>query len=368
MKLSCPIVDTHASWLALNPIHGCPFSCKYCFMGGIGNTSIKPVVLCNPKEAVNELINYKNYNKNMPLCLFSSTDAFATIDNIKYAKELVLELLNNNIRNPIIFITKCYIPDDFLDLLDQAESKGMKFIFFLSYSGIDSSIERGINHEKTRMNFMNLSKRNKTIIHYWRPFIPQNSTNEKIEEVLSFVKKYAKASVVIGLKVQESFVNNLDFWPEIIERKEEAINSESTWTHNAYQLLYNKKYTDYKIFRSTSCALSYCLEEADYNCYYNTEICKLNNCDMKQKERCGKKININKQDLINIINEYLNKNNKKIEYEIDEETKTIIFNGILSTSETVIIKYLTAYNVISSRDINDHYWNTGHYEEEHLIM
>ena len=121
MKYSCPIVDMHASWLALNPIHGCPFSCKYCFMNGVENTGIKPVVLCDPKQAVAKLLSYKNYNKNMPLCLFSSTDVFSTPSNIEYAKKLVLELLKNDVKNPIIFITKCYIPDNFIELIDFAE-------------------------------------------------------------------------------------------------------------------------------------------------------------------------------------------------------------------------------------------------------
>ncbi len=341
MKYSCPIVDTHASWLALNPIHGCPFSCKYCFMSGIGNTASKPVVLCNPQEAVIQLLNYKHYNEEMPLCLFSSTDAFSTPSNIEYAKELVLELLKNDIKNPIIFITKCYIPENFIELVDYAEKNGMKFVFFLSYSGLDSTIERGINHENIRRNFINLHKKNKVIIHYWRPFVPQNSTDEAIDGVLNFVKEYASASVVIGLKVQDSYANNLDFWPKIIEEKNRAINSESVWTKNAYKKLYNKKHDEYKIFRSTSCALSYCLKKADYNCYIDTDICRLNNCPKEQVERCRMKSNISKNNLIKIIEKFLSDADKKVKYTINEENKLLVFDGILSTSEIVTLKYLT---------------------------
>ena len=63
MKTSCPVIDIHASWLALNPIHGCPFSCKYCFLNGVNLTSKKPLELVSPKEAVKSLLNFKFYNK-----------------------------------------------------------------------------------------------------------------------------------------------------------------------------------------------------------------------------------------------------------------------------------------------------------------
>lgn len=365
MKYSCPIVDTHASWLALNPIHGCPFSCKYCFMSGIGNTARKPVVLCEPEEAVKKLLSYSFYIPTMPLCLFSSTDAFATPTNVEYAKRLILELSKNGVKNPIILITKCYVPDDFIDLIDEVEGKGMKVIFLLSYSGLDSTIERGINHQNIKKNFINLNKRNKKIIHYWRPFIPQNSTNEKIEEVLAFVKKYACASIAIGLKVQDSFADCLDFWPEIVAEKKKAINSEATWTKEAYEKIYNTKYCEYKIFRSTSCAISYCLGQPDYNCYFNTKICELNNCSFEQISRCKNRCDIDKSDLNALINKYLN---LKKTYKIDEVNKEIVFDDILSTGEIVGLKYLTGYNIRSDRNINDHYWNTGHYEEEHFII
>lgn len=366
MKYSCPIVDVHASWLALNPIHGCPFGCKYCFMSGIGNTRIKPLLLCTPAEAAKKLIENKNYNGQMPICLFSSTDAFSLPSNVEYAKELLVELFKLGVKNPIIFITKCYIPVDFLDLIDELENKGMKFVFFLSYSGLDSIIERGINHNKIRENFINLKNRNKMIIHYWRPFIPQNSSDEKIEEVLNFVKKYAVASVVIGLKVQESYVNNLDFWDEVIKRKDEAINSESVWTKNAYDRLYKNISLDYKIFRSTSCALSYCLKIPDYNFYIDTDICKLNNCPQEQIEICRKRNIANIEIAKNIIDKYFS--NKEVKYNIDENNRIIIFEDTLSTSEVVSLKYLTGYNIISNRKTNDHYWNTGHYEDKNLII
>ena len=93
MKLSCPIVDTHASWIALNPIHGCPFRCRYCFLNGFDNTSKKPVELCSTTDAVKQLLEYKFYNYEIPLCLFTSTEIFSTESNINYAMNMLIELL-----------------------------------------------------------------------------------------------------------------------------------------------------------------------------------------------------------------------------------------------------------------------------------
>lgn len=366
MKTTCPIVDTHASWIALNPIHGCPFRCKYCFMNGVGNTGIKPKELVEPSKAVDLLLNYKLYIDTMPLCLFTTTDIFATNDNILYAKRLIRSLNDKKVKNPIIFITKCYVPNDFIDFIDEFEKKGMRFIFLLSFSGLKSDIENGINRDKIKQNFINLYNHKKNIIHYWRPFIPQNSDDQTLNDTLNFVSKYAMCSIVIGLKVQESFIKYLNFWNDVEKHKLLAISSEAIWTENAYKKLYECKFNDYKIFRTTSCALAYILKIPDYNCYFNSKICDLNNCDLSQKNRCKnryKKIRIN-----SIVNEFLNKIDKKIKYYIDDTNRSIIFDGELSTSEIVTLKYLTNYKIKALSINEDHYWMTGHNSERNLIL
>ena len=369
MKLSCPIVDIHASWLALNPIHGCPFSCKYCFLNGVGNTKRLPNVLCSEEEAVDKLLNFELYNSDMPLCLFTSTDIFSTKSNIEYAMNILKLFDEKNIRNPIVMITKCFIPDYFIELVDELESKGMKFIFMLSYSGLDSSIERGINHDNIRNNFINLSNKGKTIIHYWRPFIPQNSNDEKLNEIINFVKKYAKASVAIGLKVQSSYIDKFDFWPEIIEKGDIAINSEAIWTKNAYEKIYNTKHFDYPIFRSTSCAISYVLNKPDYNCYYGSKICELNNCNSKQKELCKKKYeNLDTNEIDKWINNVKDLCKIDFQYELDVDNRVIFIDSSLATSSIMYIKYFTGCDVKCNRKKDDYYWSTGHVTSKDLII
>ena len=89
--------------------------------------------------------------------------------------------------NPKIFITKCGITEEFITKVEELKNKGHKFVFFLSYSGLDKDIEIGIDKEKIKNNFIKLFKANLDIVHYWRPFIKENSSHDIVEKVYNFV-------------------------------------------------------------------------------------------------------------------------------------------------------------------------------------
>ena len=238
-EYSSPVIDLHASWIAVNPIQGCPNNCKYCFLNGLNLTNVKPKILTTPNETVKMLMNSVYYYRNIPICIGTETDIFATPANIKYATELLEEIDRNNIMNLKVFITKCWIPDSFIETIKKLENKGHKFLFFISYSGLDNDIEKGINKENIKQNFIRLNRFNIPIVHYWRPFLSQNSEKEKILEVYNFVKDYAKCSVAIGLKVKESYKNNLCFWSEL-EKVEETVCAESIWPKDAYKAIWRE--------------------------------------------------------------------------------------------------------------------------------
>ena len=355
-----PIVDVHATWLVLNPIQGCPKKCQYCFLGEKGLNSINPIILCSPKEAVDSLLTSKYYIKDMPLCLLSQTDAFSTEENIEYLKQLIYYLKQANIKNPIVMITKCLIPNDFINYIKEYENKGMKFIFFLSYSGLDSTIEKGVNHEDIKSNFINLKKYNIDVVHYWRPFIINNSSEEKILEVYNFVRNYASCSVAIGLKTTNAIINNMD-WKELNDNREEALKSDNIWNKKAYEIIWNSKIlnNDYPIYQTTSCALCYVLKKPDFKFFYNTDICKCNKCTQDQRNICKNKIisNVTKDEIVN---------------ELDKIGYLINYNDIEIKNEKIYLKnisinlkdisYLTEkflMQIIVNKNSNDYYWNTS---------
>lgn len=358
-----PIVDVHATWLVLNPIQGCPKNCRYCFLREKGLNQVKPNVLVSPEKAVDMLLKSKFYIKDMPLCLISQSDAFATKENIEYVKQLLELLFEKDIKNPIVFITKCHIPIEFIELIDKYEKEGHKFVFFMSYSGLDSSVEVGVDKKVIEENFINLHKYNKIVIHYWRPFIKENSSPDIVEKVYNFVKQYAVASIAIGLKITDDIINNID-WDALKANREAAIKSDNVWDKTAYEYIYNdlkNRDDNYPIYQTTSCALAYALGESDRKFFYTTSICKdCNKCLPEQRERCKKKYDNYKEVDKNTVIKLLNKFKVEVnEDNIEIKNRIIFINGVtLSFNQ---ISYLTDYlqTQIITQKKEEYYWNTS---------
>ncbi len=358
-----PVVDVHATWLVLNPIQGCPKQCKYCFLKERGLNKIQPIMLASPEKAVDLLLSSKFYIKDMPLCLFSQTDAFSTSDNIEYLKQLIEILMERKIKNPIVFITKCKIPEEFIDFIDNYEKQGHNFLFFLSYSGLDKNIELGVNKEIIENNFIKLSERGKKIIHYWRPFIPQNSKNEEVKKIYDFVKKYCIASVAIGLKTTNDIIDNIE-WDDLKNNRKEALQSDNVWNKEAYDYLWNNlaKNKDYPIFQTTSCALGYALGQADRKFFYNTDICiNCNNCPLVQRNRCKEKFEHFKFPDKKYIKYLIEKLDKNIDIDkIDFIDKTVIIKDLqLNFNEISFLTEKLGVKIVVVKKENDYYWNTS---------
>ena len=360
-----PIVDMHSTWLVLNPIQGCPKKCKYCFLKERGLNSVKPYVLAEPKEAVELLLNSNFYIEDIPLCLFSQTDLFSTPGNIEYGKKLITLLMGKNIKNPIVFITKCKIPQDFIDFVDEYEKQGHKFVFFLSYSGLNSDMEVGVDKEIIKNNFINLSKSSKKIVHYWRPLIPENSSKETIEEVYNFVKKYSKASITIGLKTTDEIIKNIR-WDKLNQNKEKATGVNNVWNKDAYEYIWKniaKKKDEYPLFQTTACALAYALEIPERKVFFNSFTClNNNNCPEEQRKRCMKNqenlINYSKEEIVGELIKF-KKDVDPSQIEIDYENRIVKIYGV--KLQLNVISCLTEkfkMKIVAPKDENDYYWNS----------
>ncbi|MEK3835984.1 hypothetical protein [Paenibacillus sp. FSL R7-0128] len=359
-----PVVYQHASWLSVNPIQGCPKQCQYCFLQSINKIGVKPEVLASIDETIELILTSPFYSETVPLCFLSETDAFSTIDNIKYVRNLLLECNNNQIDNPKIFITKCHIPDEIIDLFCELIKKGKKIVVYLSYSGLDNTIERGVIHKHIRENFKRLHTKGVPIVHYWRPFVPQNSSYEKLNEVIDFVKNYAKVSVVAGLKVEENYVGKLTFWPELIELKRSITDSEGVWPEHVIPFFNDTAQVNqnYPIFQSNSCALSYVLSQPDYNAFFESEICKnFNKCPIYQRNRC-EQFYLNKE----VTEEEIVSAFEKINLEYDAKNVRLLDSRTLQIDNTELTvakqSFLTQYlkiRVNAKKDPKDIYWNTS---------
>lgn len=99
-----------------------------------------------------------------------NTDAFLNKENMEYLRELLYEFDNRNLKNPIILITKCYIPEHFIKYIKQFKDNGHKIVIYLSLSGLSQEIEPNVNHDLIRENFVNLYKNGIDVIHYYPEF------------------------------------------------------------------------------------------------------------------------------------------------------------------------------------------------------
>ena len=351
------VIEMHSSWLAINSIVGCPNGCKYCLLQATNDNNCLPKELVTPKEAVKQLLEYKYYDEDIPLCLLPNTDVFVSKKNIKYLLELLNELDKNNVKNDLIIITKCKITDEVIDKVKYLKQKGQNVIFYISYSGLGKEIEPRINEEVLKDNFKKLKENNIDVIHYYRPFLPQNADPKQITEILDFVNQYTDISVTTGLALIETFINKISCWEEIKKNKEECLKANCVWPESAWNYFNNNYSHSQQVFQTNTCGLNAKLNRPSTQ-YYGTEEClNYNHCSDEQRERCrlahqelNEKLTISKCSL---LLEKLGFDTSKVEYNFDEYGSLELKNIDLKISDASYLSfklgvkvYITTNNIV----------------------
>lgn len=276
------LIEMHSSWLVINSIIGCPNGCKYCFLQGDGKNMCLPTFFSSPEEIVKELLNFKYYDETLPICLFPNTDIFLNEKTISYLLLTLDELEKNNIKNDLVLVTKCLIPDHVLDKLKSIKMSGRNIIVYLSYSGLDKEMEPNINHEDIRTNFKNLYNKGIPIIHYYRPLVKENSSKEKIDKVLDFVHQYTNISQVLGLMYVPSLEDKINIDSNT---KEQYKNATSLWPKEAWDYFYKDYKREGYFYQINTCALNTVLGKPSP--YYGSYECKnYNHCSKEQRRVC----------------------------------------------------------------------------------
>ena len=334
----------------LNPIQGCSNGCKYCLLQGKTGNHMKPFVLVSPKEAVNLLFESKYFNSKIPICLMPGTDPFLNDNNITYLNELLQIFINKKINNPIIIITKCLIPDKTINLLNKLKKK----VVYLSYSGLSKVFEPNINHEAIKLNFKKLKENNIKTIHYYRPFLKENSSIKDINELLDFVKKYTDISVITGLKVRTDFISELEFVPIIKTNTQECLDASSIWPKEAYDYFFKNYQHSQNVFQTNYCALAQILEEACPQFYGTYECSNFNHCSIEQRKRCSlyKKEIISDEKIIKLI--------KKLDIETNDiqiiRDKNKV-DRILKENKTIMVFKPHFYEMHKLEESNEQFTN-----------
>lgn len=358
------VIEMHSSWLAINSIVGCPNGCKYCLLQATNDNNCLPKELATPEEAVKQLLEYKYYDKDIPVCLLPNTDVFVNPKNVKYLLKLLDEIEKNNILNDLIIITKCKITDEVIMKVKGLKSKGQNVVFYISYSGLGKEIEPRISEEILRDNFKKLSENGIDVIHYYRPFLPQNSDPEKIKEILDYVNQYTDISVTTGLALIETFINKIDCWDEIKENKEASLKANCVWPESAWNYFNNNYSHPQQIFQTNTCGLNTKLKRPSTQ-YYRTEEClKYNHCSKEQRERCRLAHQKISEDLIKMrCSLLLNKlgfDSNNVEYIFDKYGSLELKNINLKISDASYLSYKLGTKVYVSTNniVKDTYNST----------
>jgi DNA repair photolyase len=367
MKNHNYIIDRHSSWLVINSIQGCNHGCRYCFLKECGLNMTKPKIIASPEESIQKLKEFYLYDENSPVALLINTDAFATKENEIFLNDLLKIIAKEKLPNPIVVVTKACpsgIINEGIELMKKAQRK---FIAYISYSGLEQDIEVGINHNETRNAFKYFNNLGVPIIHYWRPFLPENSTPEKLQEVLDYVSKYAKASVYDGLKVYDYMRNQIDFWPELSElSKNDDLFNKITKCSSILPFRLEEFFdkiqipNNYPIFKRNICALNYVLNKTNTNGFYKNNDClKYSKCPLDFREKC--KCFYENFELNNkMVEEAFEKFNLgKLEFELVKKEGVYlvkIHNKALSFAEISALRTYLCCNIECEKDENDGYW------------
>lgn len=357
------VIEMHSSWLAINSIVGCPNGCKYCLLQATNDNNCFPRQLVSPKEAVNQLLEYKYYDKDIPLCLLPNTDVFVNPKNIEYLLDLLQELENQNVKNDLIIITKCNITDNVIKKVKKIKEKGQNVVFYISYSGLGKDIEPRISEEILQNNFKKLKENNIDVIHYFRPFLPQNSDSKRIKEILNFVNKYTDVSVTTGLALIETFIDKIECWDEVKENRELCLKANCVWPESAWNY-FNEDYSHkQQVFQTNTCGLNTKLKRPSTQ-YYGTEEClNYNHCSKEQRERCKLAHQELKKELIKekclILLTKLGFNTESIEFNFDKFGSLELRNIDLKISDASYLSYKLGVKVyISTNKIVSNTYNS----------
>lgn len=358
------VIEMHSSWLAINSIVGCPNGCKYCLLQATGDNNCLPKILATPEESIKQLLEYKYYDKDIPVCLLPNTDVFVNQKNISYLIDLLNQFDIKNVKNDLIIITKCQITDDVIAKVKELKQKGHNIIFYISYSGLGEKIEPRISESILKDNFKKLRDNNIDVIHYYRPFLPQNSNPKQIEEILDYVKQYTDISVTTGLALIETFIDKIDCWDEIKENKEKCLKANCVWPENAWNFFNNNYSHSQQIFQTNTCGLNTKLKRPSTQ-YYGTEEClNYNHCSKEQRNRCKKahqelKENLIKTKCIELLNR-LNLDYDNVELVFDKYGSLELKNIDLKISDASYLSYKLGVKVYVSTNniVNDTYNST----------
>jgi DNA repair photolyase len=286
--------EPRKSGLSINHVIGCPIDCAYCVRHKDDNFRMKkPHAIMSDEAAVEALLAHPFFVRDLtPLQIFNkATDGF--IPTVKPHLFRTLELLDEaNLGNDVLLISRYKVLKEDCDFLNSL--KNLRVTLLVTYSGIEDEAIEPISNEIpiASLKTAYANARMYKVILYWRPVVPGlNDSCAQIDFILNDLSAHAHATVFSGLfygdKVRAFFKeNNL---PELAP----ATARRKIIPEMVEKLILVRRIgtpAENKLFRKTSCAVSFVHGRADYNGHYGIvnggvrEICDI--CPGAQQEIC----------------------------------------------------------------------------------
>lgn len=282
------VVEYRKSGLSLNHIQGCSLGCAYCIRHTYGLwDENQPVALMSDTEAVDQLVSHRYFQPHVtPVQLFNrATEPF--LPRVRPHTFAVLEDLDKRkLTNHVLVITRHQLKSDDITRLNRLTH--LKVTLLFTYSGIDDErIEPYPSHvaaASLKLMSAPTERRYRTIL-YWRPLVPGLNDSADHLAMARELSTHADATVFTGLfyrdEIAEYYKANgvpepyddtarRKIVPETLERRIIGAFAGSS-----------------KLFRKTSCAVSYVHGLPDYNGHYGIrELCDI--CPLIQLGRCAR--------------------------------------------------------------------------------
>lgn len=287
--------EPRKSGLSINHVVGCPINCAYCVRHKDGNYEMKtPHALFSDEEIVRRLLRHPYFVMGVtPLQIFNkATDGFLPMVKPHLFKTLKL-LDDQGVSNDVLLITRFKIGERDCEFINSL--KHLRVTILVTYSGIEDEriepIPNKIPIQSLKVAYKN-SERYRVIL-YWRPIVSGlNDSDMQIDFALNHLSECAHATVFTGLfygdNVRQFFIDN--HLPSLAndsarrkifpEKLEDRILSKIKGSR-----------AEGKLFRKTSCAVSFVHGNADYNGHYGVindgkrEICDI--CPPAQLKICA---------------------------------------------------------------------------------
>lgn len=282
------LISYHDTWISIDPVRGCPYQCAYCVLQYGGTTGIPPQTVATPAKCVEELLSYPLFVFGYtPLAVGNETDMLHS-GNVDCLVALLEEMRCAHITNPVVLITKAPLTDA---VLNRIRAVGLKeVVFFLSYSGLGKDYEPNFSDEQLRENFTLVKKHGFPVVHWWRPLLTENTTQQAVERMLSFASGVADASIFVGLKLHPE-LNRILLADAVVKMPEEMRLQCGEWLpDDTVRRIYataRHLCPAYPLYRHASCALAKVRKAPNHTAtVFRADICPASHCPAMQREVC----------------------------------------------------------------------------------